>query len=390
MYISKLPGILKRNVLRHSHHLIFMMSILSLTLLAAWWSVFINQSIEHHRSHHLENLKLSMDYISMRLGLDKENRPSTGIYETDNRFEVAPCSGTGTNFAKPLLPAWPGLCIKTRESVLTEIEQDFKRKKLMVAGESGVLVFVILLSSIFLYRFIKLERRSAGEVEEFWGRVTHEIKTPITGIKAFLQSLKNQSIDPAQLPLFVDMALKQVEKQEQLAENILAGYGLRSGKSNYLPRITGLNLNEWVRGYFDGHVLDLTDARVSLRMEPGKDLKVQADGNILRVILDNIVDNALKYCSPGLILEVEVLVKDKKAILSVTDNGPGFQPEFSERIFNAYKYSKSELPAAEHGSGMGLYISRRLAEKMGGRLTASSKGTGQGAEFQLFLNISRV
>jgi len=390
MYVSKLPGILKRNVLPHSHHLIFMMSILSLAFLAAWWSVFINQSIEHHRSHHLESLQLSLDYNSMRLGLDKDNRPAVGIYETDNRFEVAACGGTGTNFEKPLLPAWPGLCIKTRESVLMEIEQDFKRKKLMVAGESGVLVFVILLSSIFLYRFIKLERRSAGEVEEFWGRVTHEIKTPITGIKAFLQSLKSQSIDPAQLPLFVDMALKQVEKQEQLAENILAGYGLRSGKSNYMPHLTELNLNEYTRNYVDGHVLHLTDARVSLRMEPGKDLTVQADGNILRVILDNIVDNALKYCSPGLILEVNVFVRDKKAILSIRDNGPGFQPELSEKIFNAYKYAKSELPAAEHGSGMGLYISRRLAEKMGGRLTASSKGTGQGAEFQLFLNVPRV
>ncbi len=388
MHVSKSTDMLKRTLLRYGHHFIFMMSILSLTFLAGWWSLFINQSIEHHRSHHRENLHLSMDYIALRLGLEKDNRPALGIYETDNRFEVAVCGGKDILFEKPLLPAWPGLCIKTRESVLAEIERDFKRKKLMVAGESGVLVFVILLSSIFLYRFIKLEKRSAREVEEFWGRVTHEIKTPITGIKAFLQSLKSQSIDPAQLPLFVDMALKQVETQEQLAENILAGYGLRSGKSNYVPHINELNLNQCVRDYFDGHVLHLTDAEVSFRMEPGKDPAVQADGNILRVILDNIVDNALKYCSPGLILEIDVFVRDKKAVLSITDNGPGFQPEVSERMFNAYKYAKSELPPTGHGSGMGLYISRRLAEKMGGRLTASSKGPGQGAEFQLSLKYS--
>lgn len=389
MFDSELWDILKRKLLCYSHHFIFMMSIISLTFLAAWWSVFISQSIEHHRSHHRENLQLTMDYISLRLGFDKNNRPGLGIYDVDDRFEVAVCGGTGKTFARPLLPEWPDLCIKTRESVLTEIERDFKRKKLMVAGESGVLVFVILLSSIFLYRFIKLERRSAREVEEFWGRVTHEIKTPITGIKAFLQSLKSQSIDPGQLPLFVDMALTQVEKQEQLAENILAGYGLRSGKSNYVPHINELSLNQYVRTYFDGHVLHLTDARLEIHMESAKDVMVQADDNILRVILDNIVDNALKYCSPGLVLEVNVSAPDKKAILSITDNGPGFQPEFSERIFNAYKHTKSELPAALHGSGMGLYISRRLAEKMGGRLTASSNGSGQGAEFQLLLNISR-
>lgn len=375
------------------HHLIFLVSILSLALLAAWWAVFIHQSIEHNRAHTLENLRLSLEAISLRLGMDGDHRPPTGVYEPDDRFEVTPRGQDGKDgqdFTGPLLPAWPDLCIKTREPVLAEIERDFKRKKLMVTGESGVLVLVVLLSSIFLYQFIKLERRTAREVEAFWGRVTHEIKTPITGVKAFLQSLKNESIDPDQLPRFVDMALKQVERQEQLAGNILAGYGLRSGKSAYVPHLENKTLGNCIRDYFTGHVLRMTDTELKLPPEPGKDIAVQVDCRLLRVILDNIVDNALRYCSPGLVLEIGMYERDRKAVLAIKDNGPGFQPGMTEKIFHAFKYPKEQLPETDHGSGMGLYISRQLAEKMGGRLTASSNGKGRGTEFQLFLTLSRT
>lgn len=381
---------LKRGIKRHGHHFIFGISILSLTLLIAWWSVFINKSIENQQSYHRQNLELALKFFSMQLGKDKGNRPEPGVFKEDDRFEIGVCGTAEQTFAKPLLPLWPKLCVKVREPVLTELEKDFRRKKLMVAGESGLLVLLILVSSFLLYEFIQVERRSTREMEEFWGRVTHEIKTPITGVKAFLQSLKNQSLAPDQLPRFVDMALKQVEKQEQLAENILAGYGLRSRKDEYEPDMKDLNLNECIRDYFDHHAIHLTDANVSLHLETGEDLLVRTDCHILRVILDNIVDNALKYCSPGLVLEIRVSLWDRRAMVTIRDNGPGFPPELSEKIFNAYKYLDEELPGKSHGSGMGLYISRHLAEKMGGRLKAHSRGEGHGAEFRLFLNPAKA
>jgi signal transduction histidine kinase len=134
----------------------------------------------------------------------------------------------------------------------------------------------------------------------------------------------------------------------------------------------------------------LTDAELRLPPpEPGKDIAVHVDSRFFRVILDNIVDNAQKYCSPGLILELRIFKRDRQAVLAIKDNGPGFQPGMAEKIFCAFKYPEAQLPGTAHGSGMGLYISRQLAEQMGGRLTASSEGKGQGAEFQLSLTLSR-
>jgi signal transduction histidine kinase len=154
-----------------------------------------------------------------------------------------------------------------------------------------------------------------------------------------------------------------------------------------------LNINECIQEYFDNHMILLTDAELSFHFDRDA-LMVRADCHILRLILDNIVENALKYCSPGLVLTVNVYQhnKSKKAVAAIKDNGPGFRPEFSEKIFEAYRCLDGELPGTlhGHGSGMGLYISRQLAEKMGGYLEASSKGEGRGAEFRLCLNLSRA
>jgi signal transduction histidine kinase len=379
----------KMKLKQHGHHVIFIMSIVSLALLVTWWTVFINRSINERRTFHMKNLKLALNLFSLQLRTIKDNRLKPGVFPMDERFEITKCSPGRDSFSKPLLPGYPGLCLKVRNNVLSIIEKDFKRKKMMLIGESGLLFLIILLSSILFYQFIRLEKRSTREVEEFWGRVTHEIKTPITGVKAFLQSLKNQSLPPEQVLLFVDMALKQVERQEQLAENILAGCGLRSADSKHKPNIEDLNLNECVKSYFDHHMIRLTNAALSLHLEAAENVKVRADCHLIRVILDNIVDNALKYCSPGLVLMVKTFTQNKKAIIAVSDNGPGFPPGFSEKIFQAYKYLASELPGDNHGSGMGLYIARRLAENMGGRLQASSKGKGKGAEFQLHLNLAK-
>jgi signal transduction histidine kinase len=385
-------------VQRHSHHIVFSVSILSLSLLVTWWSVFIYRSINERRTLQIEKTEAALSSVSMRLQLGKDinDPPDTGLVEYDDRFEISRTKNEVGQLEKPLAPLWPDLCVKAKKSVAEAIQKQYLKSKFMLIGESILLVLLILLSSIMLYQFIQLEKRSTREIEEFWGRVTHEIKTPITGLKAFLQSLKNKSLNPARLPTFVDMALKQVEKQEQLAENILAGYVLRH-RTNDEPHdqiAKSFNLPEWLKRYFNNHVIHLTDAKLLLNIEayqdPQKPLLVKADFHILKVILDNVVDNALKYCSPGLILTVELVATDRKAVITIRDNGPGFHPPLADKIFKAYKHLDRELPGSSHGSGMGLYISKKLAEKMGGALEASSHGNGQGATFQLFLNRSKT
>jgi len=382
---------IKRYLKRHGHHFVLGISLLSLGLLITWWTIFIDRSIIREKNLLMENLNSTLKYFVLKISMDTKTTPVTGIYPRDDRFEILECGVSREPLKKVLKPGWPNLCIRVRPEVMESLEEDFNKKKLMLFGESRLLLIIVILGCFMLYRHLQLEKRAAREVGEFWRRVTHEIKTPITGIKAFLQSIKNHCITPEQLPKYVDMALTQIEKQEQLAENILAGYGLHSNEQVYNPFFIHLNLDEFLTGYFEHHNLLLTDATLKLELfsQKGPDaatgesegttlspLMVKADTQLLKIILDNIVDNALKYCSPGLVLTVETFIKGKFAIILIRDNGPGIPQNDFDKVFEAYKHLDKELPGKLHGSGMGLYISRKLAEKMSGTLEINFQDPG--------------
>lgn len=367
----------------HVHHLIFVVSLLSLAALVAWWSVFIQRSIQQQLTHQYQILKLELDILSLKLGADGNNQPISGPLQEDERFEVGQTVPEDRSFAQRLTPFWPDFWIHPRAKVLAQIEKEKGRLNLMLVGEASLLILIVLISSVFLYRFIQIERRTTLEVKEFWERSAHEIKTPITGLKAFLQNLKSGKNLDEILP-HIHLALKQVEKQEKLAENILSGYYLKS-KGREL-KLGELDLSRFLVRYLSKGPIQLTKIKVNIDFDPDQPLKVQADAHGLKVILDNIMDNAVKYGPPEPVLTFDIKKEGKKTHIMIQDNGPGLSARQTTAIFQAYKKLDAELPVRKKGTGMGLYISKNLARNMDGDLKAFSRGRGCGARFQITLS----
>lgn len=372
---------------RYGPSIIFGVAILSLALLVAWWSVFLDRSIRERRFLVLADMQTRLTLTAHLLGEQQSPPPPPGIYPQDPQLEILILSAPPAHESGilPLTPLHPGFGLHIRRSILDAVQKDFESKRLMLVGETSVLALVVVLCLFFLYKMIRLERRAMMELEEFRGRITHEIKTPITGLKAFLQSLKNGAVGGADLPVLVDLALRQVETQEQLAQNLLAGSLARNGRMELEP----VALIPFLDHYFDQHPLQFSGAVVQrqLNRRVNEGLQVAADASALKIILDNLVDNALKYGLPPVRLEVELKVRGKKLNLDVRDNGPGIPAGAGEAIFEAYKHLDGELPVAKRGSGMGLHISRALARKMGGDLLALNPPNYQGAFFRIILNV---
>jgi signal transduction histidine kinase len=373
-----------RSLKRHIHHFIFALTILSLAALITWWAVFIRNSIRAQHSTQLEKLRFEMEYRSKELG-NQENSPIPGVLQNDDRFEVFKCTANDQSMVFRLEPRWPDLCLRPRKTVLEQIENKYSRLNFMLIGEGSFFVLIILVSSFFLYRFIQLERRTALEVKRFWERSAHEIKTPITGIKAFLQNLKSHAYNAEELAPYVDLALKQVANQEQLANNIMSGYHLRS--KDISVKSIDLELKEFLGQYFDNSPLQFTDSQIHLKFQTSGKIHVKADPSNLKIVLDNIIDNAIKYCLPDLVLAVDITSGKKRAVVSISDNGPGIPPEKANNVFSAFKHPDEELPVKRRGAGFGMYISRRLVHQMGGDFQIISKGVGKGSEFLIHLDL---
>lgn len=367
----------------HGHHFIFGLSILSLTALTAWWSIFIHNSIIQQRLHHYDAVASELRYYSLKLGEDKEQIPVLGVLPADDRFEIVLCGNTQGDFSGKLEPYWSEYCIQPRSEFLEQIEAESKRLNFMLIGEAAVFLLIIFVCCIFLYQYIRLERRTAQEIRQFWERTAHEIKTPITGIKAFLQNLKSRALDLQELEPYVDLALKQVKKQEKLAENILSGNRLKPKAARLaLERI---NLNEFLREYFNEESLTLADLKTKLHFEKDTDIPVMVNTQALRVILDNIADNAVKYASPEPALTVEIFTEKKNAVMTFQDNGPGIPVSLAQNIFHAYKLPDEKLPIRRQGAGMGLYISQQLARSMRGDIKVLNQGKDKGAKICVYL-----
>jgi len=172
-----------------------------------------------------------------------------------------------------------------------------------------------------------------------------------------------------------------------LAENLLVGQRIeRQGLGLHARPI---KLARFVREFIEEHRIILPDENISLQLNCPEDTAALADPDALRVILENLTDNALKYGGDNPHLTYALSLVDSHALVSVSDTGIGFAPGQAELIFDAYQRLTSEEPKGKHGTGMGLHLSRQLAGKMGGSLNASSEGEGKGASFIISLKVAR-
>lgn len=366
---------------KHGHHLLFGISILALAALLAWWTVFIRNSIQEQGRLKLALLKTELQYLALQMRQEGFN-VAPGILEQDHRFEIKPCDTVDQDNSLYQVLEDTGFCLCLCSAELEYIKERSRDLNFMLIGEASLLTLIILLSVFFLYRFIKTEKRTHREVQAFWERSAHEIKTPITGIKAFLQNLKNNPNEFDPMQKYLDLALKQIYRHEKQTENILSGHRLQSKRAAI--KLADINLTGFLKNYFTDMLLP-EQTTINLNLEAGSTVRVRADRHELKVILDNLVDNAIKYASQVLILNISVNLDKKQAYVHIKDNGPGFNPKNKEKLFEAYKYIKDASPQMPRGTGLGLFISRAIAQSMGGYLDGHSEGRGKGAEFTLTL-----
>lgn len=355
--------------------------------LIAWWTVFIRSAILQERRLLMEGLRARGRVQALVLGRGREE-PRPGPCPGDGDLEIVRWENGASPYLFRLEPDWPRFAVRPRAQYIQSVERRFRSRSVMVAGEGSLLAILVLASSFMLYRLISVERRTARELREFWSRITHEIKTPITGLKAFLQTLKTHELSREELRALVDMALQQVERQQQLAQNVLIGQRLEKGMRDF--PLEAVRLSPFIARFIESHALLLSGCRVEFDPAEGAGLVVRADPNSLHVILDNLTDNALKYGGDRPHIRIRLLAEEKRVGMEFCDRGAGFDPRLAANVFEAYKRLSHELPEGRHGTGLGLYIARGLARAMGGELAAESAGPGRGACFTLFLRRERT
>jgi signal transduction histidine kinase len=256
--------------------------------------------------------------------------------------------------------------------ILHALQDQYSRLTWMVAGEGATLLGCLLLCVGALF-FVAQQRQVAKErMQRMLALTTHELKTPIAGVRALIQSLQLGTIPEAQQERLLSHGITECDRLEHLSETILAYQRTLRREPRPLARVD--------LGALLAQLLEHR-AEPPLSQVPAG-VCVLADADAFRVIMENLLDNARKYGGGGA-PDIRHAEAPGCVRVSVSDRGIGFSPSESERIFDVF--SRGPGTTGQHGSGLGLFISRELARQMGGSLVAHSGGPGAGATFTLEL-----
>jgi signal transduction histidine kinase len=261
-----------------------------------------------------------------------------------------------------------------------EIAEHQDRRNVMLVGESTLLALLLSGSLVTLFVLAQRRKRQREDMEKLLQFTSHEFKTPVAGVKGLLQSLALGSIPDAQRAELIELGQLECDRLEHLAETILAYQRAMSRE----PR-EGAQRIDAAR-----FIADLlahrarTSAGSNVEVTAIDAVHVLADRDGLRVILENLLDNAQKYGGGHVRLSAEVA--DGRWRLDISDRGRGFAPDAAEKLFDAHNRGSGD--GMTHGAGLGLAIARQLARRMGGDIGARSAGPGQGAVFSVTLALA--
>jgi signal transduction histidine kinase/CheY-like chemotaxis protein len=261
----------------------------------------------------------------------------------------------------------------------TRLQKDVISSQRWIVGIA--IVFFLTAAGLLVWQWrsaghLRLARRAAEEASrsksDFLANMSHEIRTPLNGVVAMADALARSDLGPREREM-VDIVRSSSDTLERLLSDILDTAKIESGQLTIEP--APFHLADVVRETAALWRPKAEEKGVALVIEIAAtaERRVYGDAVRIRQILTNLVSNALKFTAEG---EVRLSVEDAaddSVRFTVTDTGVGFEPDQKARIFGRFHQADGSITRRFGGTGLGLTISRELAELMGGELDCESE-----------------
>jgi PAS domain S-box-containing protein len=232
---------------------------------------------------------------------------------------------------------------------------------------------------VYAFRDLTAERRLENEKSDFVATISHELRTPMAAVYGAAETLLRRHIDltSEQGRQLLEMIATQSARLSQITEEVLLTTQLDRGE---LPiGRQAVDVADLVRRTIDGMGPEFPGSMIFDVEIPPEVGSASGDADRIQQVLVNLLDNAVKYGGGGPV-KVRVDGANGHVRISVADSGPGITLADQQRIFEKFYRADPGLAEAPSGTGLGLYISRELVRRMGGRLDVNS-APGAGATF---------
>jgi signal transduction histidine kinase len=236
------------------------------------------------------------------------------------------------------------------------------RRFAMIMGEGSMFVIVFLTGAYYLHKSINKERKLMEQKKNFLLSVTHELKSPLASIKILLQTIQKRDLTKAQILDFIDKSLLDVERLDDMVENMLLASKI-DNRSYTFPKAQ-FNLSVLVDSIVNRLQITKCDCNqqiINAEIEPK--IEITGDKFALTSVVTNLVENAVKYSKPCQSVDVKLFSKEGRIYLQVADHGIGIADDEKTRIFDKFYRVGSEDTRNTKGTGLGLYIVKEVLDK---------------------------
>jgi len=265
-------------------------------------------------------------------------------------------------------------------AALASIQDEHQRNAKQYIGEGLTFFIFILLGGIFLYIAVRRQIRYHLQQRNFMMAVTHELKTPIAVTKLSLETLKRHQLDEDKKNKIIHQAINETERLDTLCNNILLSSQLDAG--GYQLSKNNVDISALLNSIVEAYANRYPERSFQHQIEKG--LHCIGDEFLIRIAINNIMGNAVKYTPSHAPVEITCALVDGQTEILVKDQGDGIPDQMKSKIFEKFYRLEDERTRKAKGTGLGLYLSTKIIQDHGGSMFVKDN-TPKGSIFVIHL-----
>ncbi len=247
---------------------------------------------------------------------------------------------------------------KDKLDKLAKIDQETFRNSRKYIAEGVTFLILIFIGAAFVYRSVRRQLKLQQQQQNFMMAVTHELKTPISVTRLNLETLQKYHLDEEKQKKIIHTTLKEIARLNTLTNNILISSQIEG--PGYVFSKDELDLSDLSHDCVIEHRSRYPE-RVFIE-EIESDSAVVGDPLLLQMMINNLLENAIKYSPREKPIIYRLEKREKSVLVCIMDEGPGIPEEEKKKIFGKFYRIGSESTRKTQGTGLGLYLCQKIAE----------------------------
>lgn len=248
-----------------------------------------------------------------------------------------------------------------------KVYSKYKRQKFMILSEGLAFLVLMLLGLLRVRKVFLQEIELAEQQKNFMLSITHELKSPLSSIKLSLQTLTMRKLDADKTERLISNSLTDIDRLDALIENILFAAKIERNETGFSD--TETDISELSSQLVEKFMFNKKSITIETNIQP--DIYMKVDGLAFTSVLINVLENALKYSDEKTKVKLKLHTDNNSILFVLADNGVGVPNEFKGRIFEKFYRIGHEETRSTKGTGLGLYIVKRVVEIYHGTITVA-------------------